>query len=399
MNPHQSIAVIGLGFVGLQLSARFLRKRFKVYGIEIEEKNFGDISFKFNKEVHFANAVIDKHVETGQFKISKNFSKVRNVDTIIICVPMPYSKAGIPDLSLINLVMKRIKPYLKKGQLICLEHVTNCTEVEAFIISELSAKGFCIGEDFFLAYAPRRIQPVGIEQYKIPKVIDGATKNCAKKARIVYRSIFDYVVPRFSTSTIAFQKRLANMPLYIKDFNDFCEKEQLDFFEVIDAENKKTYGFLHYIPDGLHGNFCVPVDPLYLIWKANQIYKKDDVIHKMMPYYMSNKIKEYLISNKVKNIGKLLILGITNRPNVADIRESVALCVMKDLQQCGFDMDYYDPYIPMVEIAAKRYDSITLSTISPTAYDIVVVLIDHHSTPYEYISSIVTNILDGRVFF
>ncbi|ALC81926.1 MULTISPECIES: nucleotide sugar dehydrogenase [Bacillus] len=407
----QSIAVIGLGFVGLPLCQLFLKKGYTLHGIDVNKEKLKNIAQGSVQNQDVDNDYLKQCINEKRFHLHDTGKGVTSAEAILICVPTPLTNKGEPELSYIKQAIANILPYLKHHQLISLESTTYPGTTEELLLPKLIEKGFQVGKDFYLAYSPERINPGSdVPLNKIPKVVGGMTPKCLEKASQIYQSVFDDVFEVSSTRTAEMTKLLENSQRFINisfinDFAILCEKMNIDIHEVIDAASTKPYGFTRYTPSAGIGGHCIPVDPLYLAWKAKEyehetpFIKLSDEINKMMPTYVTNKIKGSLSSKTIHQSPSVLLVGVAYKKDVNDVRESAALPIIKLLQADGFHVDFYDPHVPSIFIDSKPYHSIDEESLSSSQYDIAVVLTDHSDLPYEKIYSSASYIIDKRNLF
>ena len=405
----QAIAVIGLGFVGLPLCQRFLEIGNTVHGIDVDQKKLGSIAKGDIDNPDIDKKYLSECINKGQFILHHSGKGIANADVIIICVPTPLSRDHQPDLSYVTQAVSSILPYLKENQLVCLESTTYPGTTEELIKPRIEAEGYQIGRNIFLAYSPERINPGSTVPLKvIPKVVGGTTKECLKRAVKVYQSIFDTVHPVSSTKAAEMTKILENTQRFINisfinDCAILCEEMNIDIFEVIEAAATKPYGFVPYTPGTGIGGHCIPIDPLYLSWKAQEFGHKSlliniaNQINQKMPEYITQKIIDFLLCKPKKLSSTVLLIGLAYKEDINDVRESTALKIMENLLQRGIRVAYYDPYVLKVKINNKEYYSILESEINQ--YDVNVVLTPHSHLPYEEIYASPKNTFDLKKFF
>ncbi|WP_028591569.1 nucleotide sugar dehydrogenase [Paenibacillus massiliensis] len=404
-----NIAVIGLGYVGLPLAQLFLSKGHHVYGIDVDDSKIQKLLQHQSYLSDFSAKEIRLLFADGLFQVSSDFADVTHADAIIICVPTPLDRDSQPDLTYVKKAMEAVLPHLHKGQLIVLESSTYPGTTEEILQPMLEAKGLVVGEEIHLAYSPERIDP-GPQQaalHAIPKVLGGVTRQCTAFAQQVYESIFDQVVVVSSPRVAEFTKILENCQRlinisFINELTVLCEKMNINLWEAIDAASTKPYGFTPYYPGPGIGGHCIPVDPLYLLWKAKQ-YGYDltfiDLAHKVnrfMPNYVVQKVSQSLSARKALNKSSVLVLGITYKKDVNDMRESTAIPIMEKLSQLGVRISYSDPYIPEVTVGRAKLQSIPLTKRNIQQHDCVLILSDHSSVPYEQLPSVSNLIIDTR---
>ncbi|WP_100404801.1 nucleotide sugar dehydrogenase [Bacillus solitudinis] len=410
-SKQRSIAVIGLGFVGLPLCQLFLQNGYTVHGIDVDEAKLKNISQGYSNNPDVDNSYLTQCVNENRFYLHETGKGVTDAEAILICVPTPLTNKGEPDLKFVNKAITNIMPYLKPYQLISLESTTYPGTTEELILPKLKEKGFQVGDDIFLAYSPERINPGSdIPLSEIPKVVGGMTPNCLEKASLIYQSVFDEVCKVSSTRAAEMTKILENTQRFINisfinDFAILCGKMDIDVHEVIDAASTKPYGFTRYTPGAGIGGHCIPIDPMYLSWKAKEynhetpFIKIADEINKLMPTYVANKIKDYLLAKANKPSPSVLLIGVAYKKDVNDVRESSALPIMKYLLADGIQVDYFDSYVPSVYVDSKEYHSINETSLPSSNYDVAIVLTEHSNIPYEKIFSFVSDVIDLRHLF
>jgi UDP-N-acetyl-D-glucosamine dehydrogenase len=405
------IGIVGLGYVGLPLMIRFAEVGFKVLGFDIdEEKNVGIRAGKsFIKHIsgELVASVSDKLDATS------DYSRISEVDVIILCLPTPLDVHREPDLSYITNTMASIAPYLVKGQALSLESTTYPGTTEEELLPRLVDQGFEIGEDFFLIYSPEREDP-GNRDYStrtIPKVCGGTTEACLKVGVVLYESIIDQVVPVSSTKAAELTKILENIHRavnigLVNEMKVVADKMGIDIREVIDAAATKPFGFVPYYPGPGLGGHCIPIDPFYLTWKAREFgvntrfIELAGEVNSAMPAWVVVKVVEGLNQNqKAANGSRILVLGIAYKKNVDDMRESPAVEIMSMLKDLGADVDYSDPYIenfPPMRRYHFEQSSIDITPEALAGYDCVLIATDHDNFDYELIRRHTKLVVDSR---
>ncbi|MFB0527095.1 MAG: nucleotide sugar dehydrogenase [bacterium] len=400
------IGIIGLGYVGLPLAVEFGKVGFDVTGIEIDKAkvrmiNRGECYIQDVKQ-----SELEELVKNNRLKATMDFSVLKSMDAISICVPTPLSKTKDPDISYITAAVEEIAKNLHKGQLIVLESTTYPGTTREIILPKLTSRKFREGKDFYLAFSPERTDP-GNKIYTIrntPKIVGGITKKCTSIAVTLYEQIIDEVVPVSSTETAEMVKllentfRIVNVGL-INEIALICDKLKLDTWEVIDAAATKPFGFMPFYPGPGLGGHCVPIDPHYLSWKlkALNFYARfielAGEINIKMPEFLVSKI-DAALNEREKSIkgSKILILGVAYKSNVSDARESPALDVIRLLKERGGKVVYNDPYVPQVE--GLRSIPVTESALRNA--DCVVITTAHRNYDYEQIVAKARLIIDSR---
>jgi UDP-N-acetyl-D-glucosamine dehydrogenase len=402
-----NIALIGLGYVGLPLAHLFLKKNHVVYGIDYDVKRIETINKGKSYLSDFRDHDIADMIQTGNFFVGSSYQVLENADVIILCVPTPLKEDHTPDISYIEKAVEYSVPFLKPGQLIILESSTYPGTTEEVIIPAITGMGYQIGTDYFVAYSPERIDP-GQKQFKleeIPKVVGGVTPVCTEKAKDLYESIFQSVVAVSSPKVAEMSKlvensqRLINIS-FMNELAMVCHELEVDVWEVIKACSTKPFGFIPYYPGPGIGGHCIPVDPLYLLWKARQNNLNLNLIETAQS--INHRMPEFIIEKLEKTLGvpleqaKILVVGITYKKDVNDIRESRAIDVMVRLMESGAKLQYFDPYIDSIHINHKDLHSIELTPQCLQESDCTLILTDHSNLPIEMIVKESKTVFDTR---
>ncbi len=422
-NNRLTVGIIGLGYVGLPLALRFSEERFQVWGFDIETKKVDDLNNGKSYIKHISNTKIDTMLSTG-FIATTNFEKIKNVNVIIICVPTPLGVHNEPDLSYVHNTLELIKDSLTFEQLLILESTTYPGTTDEIIVpfieninisnqsKQLSQK-FTVGSNFFVGYSPEREDP-GNERYTtktIPKVVSGHTKKCLEITHNLYERIVDETVPVSSTRVAEMTKILENIHRavnigLVNELKIVADKMNIDIYDVINAASTKPFGFTPYYPGPGLGGHCIPIDPFYLTWKAKELgvntrfIELAGEINAQMPNYVVQKASEVLnIDRKSVSNSKILILGLSYKKNVDDLRESPSLKILDLLIEKGAQAEFSDPFfesIPItrkhnLKIQSKKIDSKTLKD-----FDLVILVTDHDDFDYDLIQKYSYKIIDTR---
>lgn len=411
-NKTSKIGIIGLGYVGMPLALSFVNAGFKVIGFDIDNKKIEKIK---NKESYIWSITSEniKNATTKGFEATTDFSKINNVNVIIVCVPTPLTKYGQPELKYLINSIKLIKHYLKKGQLVSIESTTYPGTTEEEVIPILSEEGFIVGKDIFVCYSPEREDP-GNESYStrtIPKIIGAYSKDCLEVAVSIYSKAIKEVVPVSSIRVAEMTKlheniyRLINIGL-VNEMKMICDKMRIDIHEVVKAAKTKPFGFTPYYPGPGVGGHCIPVDPNYLTWKAKQFSLETrfitlaQTINKEMANWILDKLLEELnLRGKILNNLKVLFIGIAYKKNVDDIRESPSVKLINLFDENKAIISYHDPYIENFKFNFSNkglQKSIELNAKNISNYDLVVISTDHDNIDYQLIYENAKLILDTR---
>jgi len=410
-----SIAIVGIGYVGLPLCLRFVKKKFKVFGIE---KDLKKIDFIKKKKSYIAN-ISDKEIKnavSAGFKVTQDFSIIQNVDVIIICVPTPLNKNKTPDMKYVSNSVKKIKKYLKKKQMIIVESTVYPGATEEFFLPALAQKKLKPGKDIFLAYSPEREDPGNksftIARGNIPKIISGFSPICLDLAKTLYSCITKTVMVS-SIKTAEFTKLLENVYRsinigFVNEMKLIANKMNINIHESIEAAKTKPFGFQAFYPGPGLGGHCIPIDPFILTWKAKKFGLKTRFIelsakiNESMPRYAINVLLSALKKTKKKlNKSKILILGISYKKNSDDIRESPSLKIISLLSKFKCKIFFSDPFFQnklklnnlKQKIPAK---AISLNAANLKKFDAVILVTDHDNFNYNLIKNNSKIIVDCR---
>jgi len=404
------VAVIGLGYVGLPIALEFAKKGLEVFGIE----NDSDRLNKLKKGISYISDVDKKQIKrvlnNHKLRVDKDTKSLRVADVIIVCVPTPLRKTRIPNISYIMKAARTIGRNLKGPTLIVLESTTYPGTTRDIIKPILEKNGFHEGRDFFLAFSPERIDP-GNKKYRltnVPKLVGGTNKEATKLAHTLYSKIIKKVIAVSSAETAEIVKLLENTFRIVNiglanEFAMVCNRFNINVWEVIEAAKTKPFGFMPFYPGPGIGGHCIPADPLYLSWKAKKLGFKTKMIdlasevNSFMPTYVAERIKAVL-GNDIRR-AKILILGVTYKSDVKDLRESPALVIIELLEKKGAKISYSDPYIPYLAINGINLKSTKLSKAHLEKQDCVILVADHKLFNYKYIARHSRKILDTRNAF
>lgn len=407
------IGVIGLGYVGLPLAREFLKKNFTVLGFDVDEDKIVKISSGESYIKHIGADFLKKYVtELGTFKATHDFSRLRDVDFIIICVPTPLDDHYNPDLSYVLDSTRVIAGYLHKGQAVVLESTTYPGTTEAEMLPILESSGLKVGEDFYLGYSPEREDP-GNKEFatgNIPKVVSAVTGNGLEVLSRLYSQIVPVVPvssPRVAEACKILENtyRAVNIAL-VNELKVIFDRMGIDIWEVIEAAKTKPFGFQPFYPGPGLGGHCIPIDPFYLTWKAKEydvhthFIELAGEINNTMPYYVIEKVMKALNANKQSMVdADILVIGVAYKPDVDDTRESPALKVMDLLIKEGARVAYYDPHIPVMP-KTRKYDfklrSVPLKQIDEDYYDAAVIVTDHSDIDYREVLAKAKIVIDTR---
>ena len=408
------IGIIGLGYVGLPLVIRFCEEGFSVIGFDIDPVKINRLRNGRSYIGNIPSSKVKNLISGGLFTATTNYSILRSVDCIIICVPTPLKKNREPDLSYIEKTSEEISKNLRKGHLISLESTTYPGTTREVLLPVFSRKNLKVGKDFSLVFSPEREDP-GNPKYgtkNIPKVVGGITSQCTRTGKALYDQIIDRVIAVSSPEVAEFTKLLENIfrsvnIALVNELKILCDRMGIDIWEIIEASSTKPFGFMPFYPGPGLGGHCIPIDPFYLSWRAKEydfntrfIELAGDV-NTSMPEYVASKIAGAL-NDKGKPLkgSRILVLGVAYKKDTDDIRESPGVEIIDILTSRGSKVDYHDPYIPsfsgMRQYPDLKMKSIHLSDRNLKKYDCAVIVTDH--TDFDY-SRIVKNskiVIDTR---
>ncbi len=366
------VGVVGLGYVGLPLVLAFCEEGFRTIGFDIDSHKVDSLNGGTSYIKHIPQEAVETLKRSGRFKATSDFSLVRDVDALLICVPTPLTIQREPDMSFIISTAEKIQPYLKPGHLVILESTTYPGTTDDVLRPILEKDGLKAGDDFCLAYSPEREDP-GNAVYsarKIPKVVGGLTPECRERAAFLYGQIVVQVVPVTSNRTAEAVKltenifRCVNIAL-VNELKVIFTKMDIDIWEVIEAAKTKPFGFMPFYPGPGLGGHCIPIDPFYLTWKAREydcptrfIELAGEINVAMTDYVVTQVIHALNQHKKALNGSRVLLIGMAYKDNVDDIRESPSLKLMELLLEKGAIVDYYDPYVPMIK-PTRQYPHLT----------------------------------------
>ena len=405
----KNIGIIGLGYVGLPLALNFGKsKNCVVYGFDNDNLKLKSIL----KGKSYLSHINDTEIRNFSSKnyVSKDFSKIKKMDFIILCLPTPLKNNNKPDLSYVKGSLNKIFPYLKKGQALSLESSTYPGTTEEVIIKKLKEK-FIIGKNFYVIYSPEREDPGNkIKMNAIPKIVAGYSKSCTKIGKSYYSKVFDKVLITESLKIAEFSKILENVFRSINiglvnEIKIISDKMGIDVFDVIKTASSKPFGFMPFYPGPGVGGHCIPLDPFYLTWKAKKIGLKTKFIE--LSHEINNDMKNWIV-NKIENNlrtlknKKIIVIGIAYKKNIDDCRESPSFQIISDLIKKKAKVSYYDPYIKKLPVTRKfniKLNSIELTRQNLTNNDAVLIHTDHDNINYNLIKKYSKKIFDSRGIF
>jgi len=412
-SKEAKVAILGLGYVGLPLAVVFAEAGFHVTGIDPDSRKVDSLTKGISYIPDVKTESVAKLVQSGYITATTDFSVLKDMDAVSICVPTPLRQTGDPDMSFIISATEQLSKYMHKGMVVVLQSTTYPGTTRELLLPKLGVEhNLKVGEDWFLAFSPERVDP-GRGDYttkNTPKVMGGITETCGEVATIWYEGAIDTVQHVSSAEAAEMSKllentfRMINIGL-VNELAIMCERLGVDVWEVIDAAATKPFGFMKFTPGPGLGGHCIPIDPLYLSWKMKsfnynaRFIELASEINTNMPRYVVSRIMEALNDRgKALKGSKVLVLGAAYKPDIDDVRESPALDVIGLLQKKGALVEYHDPYIPHIhhEYDGWQMDSVEDLMKSVREADAVVIVTNHTVYDYEAILKEAKFIFDSR---
>ena len=410
------IAVIGLGYVGLPLSFQFARSGVTVLGLDIDASKVEALNQGQSYIKHIPSASVAEALRSGSFSASSDFSRLREAQAIIICVPTPLNRNREPDISFILDTGRNIARYLQKGVLVVLESTTYPGTTDGPLRQVLeSGSGLAAGRDFHLAFSPEREDPGNPERQLalIPKVVGGLTPACLEKALALYSQAVKTLVPVSSCRVAEAAKLLENTfrsvnIALVNELKMVYGAMGIDIWEVIKAARTKPFGFMPFYPGPGLGGHCIAIDPFYLAWKAREYGQRTRFIelagevNLAMPEYVVNRVADALNERQKAIKGSsVLVLGLAYKPNVDDERESPSYVLMEMLRVRGAEVAYHDPYIPVIKRTREHArwagtKSVAWNRETIAGFDVALIATNHACFNYQELAQWANCIVDTR---
>jgi UDP-N-acetyl-D-glucosamine dehydrogenase len=385
------VAIVGAGYVGMPLARVFAEAGKNVVLVDVNE----DVVDGINRgESHIGDVpseALKTLVDAGRVSATSDYDALQEVDAILIALPTPLSSHREPDLSIVESAAAEIAPRLRKGQIVVLESTTYPGTTRESLQPILEGSGMKAGEDFHLAFSPERVDPGRTDwtTKNTPKLVGGLTPTCTERAVELYRSAVDTVVPLSSPETAEMTKLLENIfravnIALVNELAQLCERMEVDVWEVVEAAETKPFGFMSFKPGPGLGGHCIPIDPFYLTWKAREYDFYTEFIdlagkvNANMPFFCRSLISQALNHGAEKSLkgSRILILGVSYKADIDDVRESPAKKIVELLHKAGTDVSYHDPHVP-------EFDGLRSVDYAPESYDCVVIVTAHSSIDYE----------------
>ena len=411
-----TVGVVGLGYVGLPLAVEKAKAGFKTIGFDVQEEKVKMVNEGHNYIGDVVNEDLKELVESGMMKATSDFSFVKGVDFIAICVPTPLDKHQEPDISYVKSSTEAISKHLSRDTMVVLESTTYPGTTEELLLPILEeGSGLKCGEDFYLGFSPERVDPGNViyKTKNTPKVVGAVGKDATEVISAMYREVLEGEIYEVSSPAIAEMEKILentyrniNIGL-VNELAILCNKMGISLWEVIDAAKTKPYGFQAFYPGPGLGGHCIPLDPYYLTWKAREfgfhtsMIENSMIINDKMPEYTVDRAASVLNEHKkALNGSKVLVLGVAYKNNIDDYRESPALNVIDILKERGAVTDFYDPWIPKYKRNGEWHEGISeINADIIKGYDLILVATAHDAYDYEMIRKNAVAIFDTRNAF
>jgi UDP-N-acetyl-D-glucosamine dehydrogenase len=410
-NQTATVAIIGMGYVGLPLAVEFARVGYHVIGLDLSQ----DKVDKLNAGVSYIPDVPTEDlaplVETGHLRATTTYDDLTDVHAVSICVPTPLRKTKDPDMSYVIAAADAVSQICKPGMLVVLESTTYPGTTEEVILPRLLKNGLTVGEDVFVAFSPERVDPGNIRFgiRNTPKVVGGVTPACVETVTALYEPAVEQVVPVSSTTAAEMVKllentfRAVNIGL-VNEMAMMCARLGVDVWEVIQAASSKPFGFMPFYPGPGLGGHCIPIDPLYLSWKLRALnytarfIELASEVNTSMPYYVVDLVVDALNDDgKALRGARIGILGMAYKPDIDDVRESPALDIHELLEEKGASVSFNDPFVPSVRLSGQRVaHSVDLTPEWLTEQDCLVIVTNHQTYDYALILEHAQLVVDTR---
>lgn len=408
-----TVAVIGQGYVGLPLAMAVAAAGFTVHGVDVDPDRVRRLAAGDSYVLDVSGEELRSALASGRYRPTVDYDVLAVSDVAIICVPTPLRKSKDPDMSYILSAVERVKAHLHRDMLIILESTTYPGTTDELIASEVEKAGFQVGKQVFVCFSPERVDP-GNTVFKTtntPKVIGGVTPACTDLGALFYGQVMERVVPVGSARVAEMVKllentfRAVNIGL-VNELALMCERMDIDIWEVVDAAATKPFGFMPFYPGPGIGGHCIPLDPMYLSWKAktydfyNKFIELAGDINGNMPRHVVAKVAEALnLEGKPLRGSRILILGMAYKRDIDDVRESPSLEIYRLLRLQGALVEFHDPHVPAVREGEESIEGVPLTSYGLAEYDCVVLATNHSAFDYPWIAAHARLVLDTRNAF
>jgi len=385
-----NIAIVGAGYVGMPLARVFADAGKTVVLVDVDQEVVDGINRGESHIGDVPSEVLKALVDAGRVSATSDYDAMKDVDAILIALPTPLSAHREPDLTIVESAVAEIAPRLRKGQVVVLESTTYPGTTRESLQPILERSGLKAGEDFHLAFSPERVDPGRTDwtTKNTPKLVGGLTPACTEQAVELYRAAVDTVVPLSSPEAAEMTKLLENIfravnIALVNELAQLCERMEVDVWEVVEAAETKPFGFMSFKPGPGLGGHCIPIDPFYLTWKAREYDFYTEFIdlagkvNSNMPFFCRSLISQALNHGAEKSLkgSRILILGVSYKADIDDVRESPAKKIVELLHKGGAEVSYHDPHV-------EEFDGMRSVDYNPESYDCVVIVTAHSSIDY-----------------
>lgn len=402
------VGIVGLGYVGLSLAVAFAESGLEVIGLDTDAKKVANIGSGISYVEDVSSEQLGAYVDSGKLWATTEFGSLGEADAVLICLPTPLDEHRVPDLSTVVAGVEAAARHLKPGALVVLESTTYPGTTRELVMPILERGERRVGEDFYLAFSPERIDP-GNQEYTIrntPKVVGGVTPECTRRARDLYERVAREIHEVSNPESAEMSKLLENIfrgvnIALVNELAVLCDRMGIDVWEVIDAASTKPFGFVPFYPGPGLGGHCIPIDPFYLSWRARAYDTTTEFIelagrvNVSMPYHAANRVIRALHDDgKAVKGSRVLILGVSYKPNITDTRESPSLKILEILRRASIDVRYHDPYVPILPEWALS--SVELTEEEVHAADCVAIATDHAMVDLRLVVDAAHKVVDLR---
>ncbi len=407
-NGMKKVGVVGVGYVGLPLAVAFAEAGMKVVGVDVDGRKVAAINSGASYIEDVASEDIARFTSSGDIRATEDYSELSEAEAVIICVPTPLDEHRAPDLSHVVEAAENVSKHLPHGSLVVLESTTYPGTTREVLQPIFERDGRRVGEDSFLAFSPERVDP-GNKKFGLgdmPKVIGGITPECGRRAGELYELVVKEVHAVSKPESAELSKLLENIfrgvnIALVNELAMLCERMDVDVWEVVEAAGTKPFGFMQFFPGPGLGGHCIPIDPFYLAWRARSYGLSTEFIELAgrvnigMPHYVVDRVSR-LLNDDAKPVkgSKVLILGVSYKPDVGDLRESPSIKLLDILAESGADVSYHDPHVP--ELESHGLASVDLTKEAVEGSDCVIVATDHSGLDLGLVVDCARSILDLR---
>jgi UDP-N-acetyl-D-glucosamine dehydrogenase len=401
---NYDVAIVGAGYVGLPLAQVFAEAGKRVVLVDINESVVDGLNRRESHIEDVPSEALKPLVEQGAISATSDYDVLRDAEAILIALQTPLSKQREPDLSIVTGAVEGIAQRLRKGHLVVLESTTYPGTTREVVLPILERSGLKVGEDFYLAFSPERVDPgrTDFTTKNVPKIVGGVTEECTKRAADLYGAAVELVHAVSSPEAAELTKLLENIfrsvnIALVNELAQLCERMGIDVWEVVDAAATKPFGFMSFQPGPGLGGHCIPVDPFYLTWKAREygfyteFIELAGKVNENMPYYCRSLISQALNHGAQRSLSgsKILVVGVAYKADIGDTRESPALKVIELLQKAGANVAYHDPHVPSI-------DGLSSVPLEPEQYDCVAIVTAHSGIDYDDVVERANVVVDFR---